>query len=498
MRLQAQSTATAAIRVSETRSDAEKMQAALQRMQAAARREPDAIERLRSELDDMMEVIANLRIALLADSDPSELLNDLENRTARMLGALDGTPGVPAAAALPVAAPVVSPIEEQAFLEAMRDDPVDSDRVPTVSEVVSQLGRGSGDHGGDEPNPATSGGEATTVAMLEAMVEELTAAMPAAPRAESPEPASLPEADAFQAESALEIPAAAFEAEPVLVTEMSAPPESAPETELAASPVAVAEAATFEALPEPEMPAAALEAAPVSEAETSASSEPTSETELAASPVAIAAAATFEAAPEPEIPAAAFEAEPAAQLFAPSGPQLPEVELLSNFARMETMPFLPPEVGTAVIFEARVKPQPADAPPANLAAEEAEPAADLPASGEAIPVMLSDDPIEDALQPGVEQPQQPPSEPGTGDPDLETLLFESPPEPDPDPASWLLEPAPGPTPQSLQPAQRAGAPHPPQPAADQPQQDRSAFTSGIDPLAPLKALSDEERIALFE
>ena len=34
---------------------------------------------------------------------------------------------------------------------------------------------------------------------------------------------------------------------------------------------------------------------------------------------------------------------------------MPEVELLSSFARMETMPFLPPEVGTAVIFKSRVK-----------------------------------------------------------------------------------------------------------------------------------------------
>ena len=45
--------------------------------------------------------------------------------------------------------------------------------------------------------------------------------------------------------------------------------------------------------------------------------------------------------------------EPVAQYVAPSEPKRPGMELLSSFALMETRPFLPPEVGRAVIFEAR-------------------------------------------------------------------------------------------------------------------------------------------------
>ncbi len=73
----------------QARSDAEKMQAALQRMQATMR-QPEAIERLRGDLDEMREVIANVRTALLTDSDPSALLDDLENRTERLMAAVIG------------------------------------------------------------------------------------------------------------------------------------------------------------------------------------------------------------------------------------------------------------------------------------------------------------------------------------------------------------------------------------------------------------------------
>ena len=80
---------TAQSPAAEARSDAEKMQAALQRMKAATR-QPEAIERLRAELDEMREVIANVRTALLTDSDPSALLDDLENRTERLMAAVIG------------------------------------------------------------------------------------------------------------------------------------------------------------------------------------------------------------------------------------------------------------------------------------------------------------------------------------------------------------------------------------------------------------------------
>ena len=66
----------------EARSDADRMQAALQRMETAMRTEPDAIDRLRAELGEMAEVIANVRMALLTDSDrPAPLLDDQMGRT---------------------------------------------------------------------------------------------------------------------------------------------------------------------------------------------------------------------------------------------------------------------------------------------------------------------------------------------------------------------------------------------------------------------------------
>ena len=197
----------------EARSDAEKMQAALQRMQAAMR-QPEAIERLRGDLDEMREVIANVRTALLTDSDPSALLDDLENRTERLMAAVIGgaatlpaeppaavVAGEPAAilraeepaAALP--AEDALPFDEQAFLDALRDDPyaemavetatapqadvapqAEPDRVPTVSGVYSKLGLAHDT--GLEAEP----GQATAVAMLESMVEELAASMPERPR----------------------------------------------------------------------------------------------------------------------------------------------------------------------------------------------------------------------------------------------------------------------------------------------------------------------------
>ena len=133
---------TAQSPAAEPRSDAEKMQAALQRMKAATP-QPDAVEQLRGELDEMKDVIANVRTALLTDSDPSALLDDLENRTERLMAAVIGgvaslpaetpaaafaeapaatSPAEEPAAALPASGPAL-PFDEQAFLDAMGDEP---------------------------------------------------------------------------------------------------------------------------------------------------------------------------------------------------------------------------------------------------------------------------------------------------------------------------------------------------------------------------------------
>ena len=229
-------------------SDVEKMRRALERMKVAVRGRPEVAEQLRAELEDMLATIANMRAALLADSDPSALLDDLESRTERMIAAIDPamTTGATTvlsagqAAALPVEAAALPaehlappkkpalalpvhdeptseetalafpahedpapeeterPADEQAFLDAIGDEPVaeaivetaaepeptpepatasEPDRVPTVSGVISRLGLDQQDDA--ESYSVAQAGQATTVAMLESMVEELTASMPA-------------------------------------------------------------------------------------------------------------------------------------------------------------------------------------------------------------------------------------------------------------------------------------------------------------------------------
>jgi hypothetical protein len=170
---------------------------------------------------------------------------------------------------------------------------------------------------------------------------------------------------------------------------------------------------------------------------------------------------------------AAPEPEPAGDP-PPRSPIMPEVELMWNFERMESAPYFPPTEGEAVIFGAKGEPAPA---------------ADAP-SGETA-----------AAKPG--------------EPDLDALLFEPPPEPEAEPAAFLLEPEPSaePPPQAPEPdgesapSAASEAPGDPPPAATwdvEPPVPAGAPPPGArpdgpqDPLAPLMAMSDEEKIALFE
>ena len=162
----------------------ERMLAAIELMESAIRSEPETIARLRAELGEMANAIAQIRSAVDAArqraTDIDTLLQGLEDRTRRMI-ALVSPPADVADAGTSIATPPARPADEQAFLDAMgtgaatkaapRTEP---DRVPTVSNVVSQLG------GASDETPPASESEATSVAMLEAMVEALAAAMPAA------------------------------------------------------------------------------------------------------------------------------------------------------------------------------------------------------------------------------------------------------------------------------------------------------------------------------
>jgi hypothetical protein len=236
-------------------------------------------------------------------------------------------------------------------------------------------------------------------------------------------------------------------------------------------------------------------------------------------------AASMPAAPPPETAAPdarppAPEPTPATDAAAADDPVMPEVDLLSNFARVAETPYLPAEVGTAVIFEPRARPE--------------------------------------AVAPG-----EPPAETGAeaDDSELDALLFEPLPEAEADPAAFLLEPSPSPaqvppapSPEPMRVASEIWAAQAPEPSvaeppppvaeppaepqtawsidlpplavtrqADEPQspwrdeppspanvdlsppaaaaaQARTALPAGAapDPFAPLKSMSDEEKIALFE
>jgi hypothetical protein len=174
--------------------------------------------------------------------------------------------------------------------------------------------------------------------------------------------------------------------------------------------------------------------------------------------------------PPPAEPAPVLDAPPSTAA-PPRAPLLPENDLMSSFARMESVPHLPVEVGTAVIFDRPAGPEPAAAAAPEVAPQDgsARDAAATPtAMALAAPVAESAAAPEPAAEPVDLDPAgilgQPPSVPVRTEAGAET---------DNDPAGFLLEPVP--------------APPAPQPQPKIPH----------DPLAPVKALSDVEKIALF-
>jgi hypothetical protein len=539
--------------------------------------------RLRSEIAEVLATIAQAKAALddarRRHDEADSLLRDAESRAQLMLGliasAADAEPPVAdAEPPAPVDEAHLRSVEEQAFLDALglydavevapdaRQFSQEPERVPTVSDVVSQLGRG-----GTEP-AALQADETNAVRMLEAMVEELAAAMPIEPRAERSEPAPLPAAEvesvtepaltASVQESGQQPPEpiaeqqAADEPElenpeqepQAIVAEEIAPPDEAP-PEAAALP---AEAMVEAELAEPEREAAEQEAIqerpeeqlePPIEATVPAFEQPSDET------AAISAPDESQPAPQEPVVAALEQDSTQDEQTAAREPLIPENELLTNFARMTTRPFLPPEIGTAVIFDSTHAPS--AAAQSGLAGEaaslgEAE-TAEAPALGEttattaaapapkavSAPSVPPDITIETTTT--VEPPVEPMISVATPEPvndiDLDALLFGSPSgsEPPVDAEQAVSPPwpePPGAAPASpetaMQPAetpQAAWAVDLPVPASARAATARAAETPSSalpvaaaspapaatrdgDPLAPLRAMSDEEKIALFE
>ena len=348
--------------------EAAAVRAAIERMQEAAVGDRGTYERLRGGLADLAQAVARAKADAKAGTFEHEaktggkaigpLLDDFEARVAGLIALLD----VPQNAG-----------EQRADTQEPRE-------VPTVSHVVSQLGREDAmPQAPPDARPAAAG-DAPSVTALGAMLEALAASM-------------LNEAAAQPAAPAKAVPA----------------PVPVPEPEAIAQP----------------------------------------------------------SGPAPPAPSAAV---------------LPDVDLLINFARMEETPYLPAEVGTAVIFD---KPQvgesrePAPATPEGIQADAMAPA---PADAAAVPAEAQAEPAR--------------AEPADSEP--AAFLFDEPAQapagtPETEPADFLLEPLPA------TPAPRASPESDPEPAAASPAPGPAPppQSAAYDPLAPVRALSDAEKIALF-
>ena len=264
-------------------SDTELVMAAIARMEAAVRGERAAHERLREDLGSMAEAIAHVKTSLRNAQTTGKpvnvlvLLTWLEARVNGMRGYL-GTPPAEAAAPEAVAEPAAAEVAQPESAEA-------TETVPTVSDVVSRLGRASDAlekevHALEQSAPAAD--DVPTVSMLGAMVEALTASEPAAADAKA-------------------------ETEAPVQTEAPAIAEHVP---------VEPEAAVFEVAPEAAMAEAAAAETNVAETAVSEVMEPQAATEAVADD------------PAPEITAFAAElgtAEPAA----PETPAANEVEAVS-------------------------------------------------------------------------------------------------------------------------------------------------------------------------
>lgn len=156
--------------------DAALILAALSRIEGAVRDERGIVDRLRGLLEDMAQAIARTKAALALASgtlDIGTLLDELDHRVDTMIEVADGRSG--AAAAAP----------EQTVAEA--------GEVPTVSGVVFQLGADavSADFDTQEP-PHLDAPEEDAVTRLKEMVEALNAAAAepvAEPQATAPDEA---------------------------------------------------------------------------------------------------------------------------------------------------------------------------------------------------------------------------------------------------------------------------------------------------------------------
>ena len=496
---------------SDVSADAALILAALGRMEAVVRDERAAFDRLRVLIGDMAQAIT--RAKTVADSETAAtLLDELEHRVDAMIEIAGGQRAVPASAAVPEPPPPTARAEYGDVVEPTAEHSTARDQVPTVSDVVSRLGTDDQalPAAANIPPPADDGAiSAPTVAMLTAMVEALrdsisTAAPPPETAVEAPQlpPETMgiialpldwttqlevspieiadvgaPEAETGQAVEATQTAEAMHTAEAAAIPRSNA--SDLHETALLASleqmgarpfpPPDEGTAVIFKPKPEsefledfaPERPAPA---------ETAAEPEHVAVSQFATEPVAIEQAL-------PEQTAAEGQHEP--------------------LHAIEPVPALAETTMAEIIADLTQAPAPA--PPAYAAAEVA--AADVEPT-------LQIEPTAETAAAGAPSDTMAVSAAAESDFDPTDFLFG--PEPELDPAAFLLDPAPQPpAPQAktVDLPQPEFVATPSEPAAEVPEAsqpvepDRPTQTAlepaPRDPLRALKAMSENEKLALF-
>jgi hypothetical protein len=534
--------------------DAALVLAALSRLQTAARADRVALDRLRDSLGGLAYAIAQAKAMFAAPGgdehkpDMTALLDQFEHQVDAMIDTAGGRAG--ATAVIPEPTQQAAVVEPPVVVhEELATTPAEADQVPTVSGVVSGLGNGEPELAASDafPSAGSTPHQSPSVAELKAMVEALSAEPPlltgeppapaaedaaapvetAGPPAEAALPiveAALPPADVAPPEAAPDVPFAppvdhtaetlAPAVEAAAPVEIATVPED-PSAEAAAPPpdLGMAEPApppVEAAMPpvEPEPPVEAAPSPPEPESQLVEAVLPPAELEPPPVGAVLPPPELEPPSVEAALPAVAAEAPaveatspaPEAKTFPWSIPQgnLVIADLLASYQQMEARPIPPPDEGTAVIFAPRTEPFAAPIEPVDTSSVTIEPQA--PTETAAAPIMelapsaeIAEAPAATAVvpSPAAEVPppaaETPPIEQTVAeamltDPDFDPsdLLFG--PDPEPDPAAFLLEPEP---PQTT----------PPQPATAAEQQPPAE--PARDPLAPLKAMSEAERIAIF-
>jgi hypothetical protein len=430
--------------------------AAVIRMEAALRDERATLGRMRTALGEMAHAIARTK-ARAANAEPPDtgaLLDEFEHLVDAMIEIAGGTP-VTAAAPPPSAPPSEQEwaaaeepnAPELDSAEAGWPEPdMDSSLEPETIAVI--------------PAAAAPAGPPETIAEHDRVPTVSGVVLGLDPACDAPFDASQPADAANDGAPTVAMLKALVEALNASVPESTLEPEA---TEVAYASTETGSEPKATVTPGPE----SIE---TSEPDTTVSDQaallgPASRyREIIATPHTdpaqeVAAAVFVEAAnPEnPEIePFHGFEALQDMPAALPGDVVLHETDLLASFELIEARPLPPLDIGTAVIFPPRPE-------PATVTAAAPEPVA--PPAPHPTPVAA-------------------PAPPAA----VEDFLFG--PEPEPDPAAFLLDPTPRPAvpePTAAPEASVEPASAPPPPAENVP----------YDPLAPLKAMSEAEKIALF-